>query len=53
MKIKMIETNEKSCVNELRKIRDNINLEIQDLSLEQLRAYWSKQKTLHPAKIWK
>jgi hypothetical protein len=38
------EINEKSFVDELRQIRDGINLEIEYLSLEQLKQYWKTKK---------
>ncbi|MDR2206535.1 MAG: hypothetical protein LBE36_10335 [Flavobacteriaceae bacterium] len=43
---------EKSLVDELRQIRDKINFEIQDLTLEQLKQYWKTKKTLHPSRYW-
>jgi len=46
------EIKEKSLIDELRFIRDEINLEIKDLSLEQLKQYWEKKETLHPTAIW-
>lgn len=42
----------KTFVEEMREIRDNINLEIKDLTPEQLKAYLEKQKTLHPSLMW-
>lgn len=46
------EINEKSFVDELRQIRDGINLEIEYLSLEQLKQYWKTKETLHPTAVW-
>lgn len=43
---------EKTLIDELRQIRDKINLEIQDLSLEQLKHYWKTKETLHPTRVW-
>ncbi|MBN4049686.1 hypothetical protein JYT36_00500 [Bacteroidales bacterium AH-315-N07] len=40
--------NKKSMVKTLREIRDRINLEIQDLSTEELKEYFKKKLTLHP-----
>ncbi len=34
----------------LREIRDNINLEIQDLTPEELKEYFRNKLTLHPKK---
>ena len=52
MKIKEKGKTEKTTVQELREIRDRISLEIQDMTAEQLREYFSKQKTLHSSKEW-
>lgn len=35
-----------SLVKELRKIRDQINEEIQDLTVEELKVYWKGKKSL-------
>jgi hypothetical protein len=43
---------EKTLIEQLREIRDKISLDIKDLSTEQLKEYFSKQKTLHPSSIW-
>lgn len=42
----------KSFVEEMREIRDKVNLETKDLTTEQLKAYLEKQKTLHPSLMW-
>lgn len=42
------EENKKSMVKILREIRDNINLEIQDMTSEELKEYFRKKLTLHP-----
>jgi hypothetical protein len=52
MKIDKKITVEKTIVEQMRAIRDRINLEIKDLPKDQLDFYWSKQKTLHPAALW-
>ncbi len=44
------EENNKSMVKILREIRDKINLEIQDMTPEELRKYFRKKLTLHPEK---
>jgi hypothetical protein len=41
-----------SMVEELRKIRDQIGLEIQDLNPEQVLEYFNKQKGLLPKSYW-
>jgi len=43
---------DKNLIDELRQIRDKINLEIKDLSLEQLKQYWKTKETLHPTRAW-
>ena len=43
---------EKTMVEQLREIRDKISLETQDMTLEELKAYFNQQKTLHPAAFW-
>jgi len=45
--------NNKSMVGELRKIRDKINAEIQDMTHEQLMQYFDQQETLHSKEFWK
>ncbi len=40
-------------IGELRKIRDRINAEIQDLTHEQLMQYFDRQETLHSKEFWK
>ena len=40
----------KSMIKILREIRDRINLEIQDLTVEELKEYFRKKLTLHPTK---
>jgi hypothetical protein len=52
MKIKEKSKTEKTTVQELREIRDRISLEIQDMTAEQLKEYFNKQKTLHSSKEW-
>ena len=42
----------KTVVEQLRDIRNNVSNDIKDLSLEQLKEYFNKQKTLHSDKIW-
>ena len=51
MKTKETTKTEKTFVEEMRKIKDKVNLEIKDLTPEQLKAYLAKQETLHTA-IW-
>jgi hypothetical protein len=43
---------EKTLIEQLREIRDRISLDIKDLTTEQMKEYFSKQKTLHPISVW-
>lgn len=53
MKTKEIKkTEEKTLVEKLREIRDNISFDIKDLTKEQMKVYFSKQKTLHSESLW-
>ncbi len=52
MKTKITEKAEKTIVQQLREVRDKINMDIKDMSLEQLKTYLKKQKTLHPTSFW-
>ena len=53
MKTKEInEIEEKTIIEQLREIRDNINLDIKVMTPEQMKEYFNKQKTLHPTAIW-
>lgn len=52
MKTKTSKQSKKTVVQHLREVRDKINLDIQDMTIEQLRAYLKKQKTLHPRSYW-
>jgi len=44
---------EKSTLELLREIRDQISLETQDMTFEELKKYIEKQPTLFPNAIWK
>lgn len=44
---------EPKVIDELCAIRDRINLEIQDMTKEELLAYLNKQETLHSKEFWK
>lgn len=46
-------TVEKTFIEQLREIRDKISLDIKDLTKEQMKEYFDRQKTLHPTSIWK
>ena len=53
MKTKEIyKTVEKTLIEQLREIRERISLNIKDLTTEQVKEYFSKQKTLHPISVW-
>ncbi len=52
MKTKEInETVGKTVIEQLREIRDKINRDIKDMTPEQMKEYFNKQKTLHPTTI--
>lgn len=53
MKTKEIKKIDKTLIEQLREIRDKVSLDIKDLTAEQMKEYFSKQKTLHPAGFWK
>lgn len=48
LNMKTKEKKEKSVIQQLRDIRDNISLEIQNMSFEQLTEYLKNKKSLHP-----
>lgn len=52
MKTKDLIKTEKTLVEQLREIREKVSLDIKDLTLEQLKEYFSKQQTLHPKTVW-
>ncbi len=48
----IIKTEEKTHIEQLREIRDKISLDVKDLTTEQMKEYFSKQKTLHSTSVW-
>lgn len=44
---------EKSEIQQLRDIRDNIGLDIQNMTFEQLKTYIEERLTLHPTSSWR
>ena len=52
MKTKEKKIKDKSVTEQLREIRDEVSIEIQDMSLEQLKEYLKKKKTLHSTAHW-
>jgi hypothetical protein len=53
MKTKEIyKTVEKTLIEQLREIRDRISLDTKDMTTEQMKEYFSKQKALHPISVW-
>jgi hypothetical protein len=44
---------EKSAIEQLREIRDKINLDIKDMTFDQLRKYVEERLTLHPKGAWR
>lgn len=53
MKTKATVVKGKSVIEQLRQIRDAINSDISNLTLEELKHYWKKKDTLHNARVWK
>ena len=45
-------SDKQSLVEELRLIRDNLNLEMKDLTIAELKKFLNKKKTLHPNTVW-
>ncbi len=52
MKNKDLKQAEKSLIEQLRDIRDKVSMDIKGLTLEQLKEYFDKQRTLHPTSFW-
>ncbi len=44
---------EKSVLEELRDIREDLSSSIKDMTPDQLKKYLEGKKTLHPAKAWR
>lgn len=44
---------EKSAIEQLRKIRDEISDETKDMTFEQLKKYVEERLTLHHASVWR
>jgi hypothetical protein len=53
MKTKTITKRDKTLIEQLREIRDKINLEIKDMTFDELKDYLKKKKTLHPTAVWR
>jgi hypothetical protein len=53
MKTKEIIQTEKTNVEQLRQIREKVNSDIMDLTAQELKEYFNKQKTLHGKSAWK
>lgn len=53
MKTKQTKKTGKTFVQQMRDIRDKVNLDIKDLTFEQLKDYIKKQKTLHSTGLWR
>jgi hypothetical protein len=43
----------KTLIEELREIRDKLSLEMQDMTVDQIKEYLKKKKTLHPTRAKK
>lgn len=53
MKTKEKNKSGKTVIEQLRDIRDKINLDIEDMSIEQMKEYFKNKKTLHPKSTWR
>lgn len=52
MKTNEVKKIDKTVIQELREIREIVSLDIKDMSIEQLKEYFSKKETLHPKWNW-
>ena len=52
MKTKDKIKSEKSIIDQLREIRDNISHDIKDMTSEELKDYLNKKETLHQNVVW-
>jgi hypothetical protein len=43
----------KTLIEELREIRDSLSMEIKDMTIEQIKEYLKKKKTLRPPAVWR
>ena len=50
--MKTKEKKDRTLIDELREIRDKMSMDIKDMTLEQIKNYLRKKKTLHPIQIW-
>ncbi len=53
MKTKVKRKTEKTLMEQLREIRDELSLEMKDMTLEQIKEYLKNKKTLHSDKVWR
>ncbi|MCK9411145.1 MAG: hypothetical protein M0Q53_02515 [Prolixibacteraceae bacterium] len=42
----------KTLLEDLREIRDNLSLEMKDMTLDQIKDFLKTKKTLHPTAVW-
>jgi hypothetical protein len=52
MKTQKQQTKGKSAIDQLRKIRDKIGLEIQNMTFEELKKYIEERATIHSKQVW-
>jgi hypothetical protein len=52
MKTKDKIKSEKSIIDQLREIRDNVSHDIKDMTSEELKDYLNKKETLHQNVVW-
>jgi hypothetical protein len=53
MKIKDNSKKDKTLIEQLREIRDKLSFEMKDMTIEQIKEYLRKKKTLHPTGVWR
>ncbi|MEI7961633.1 MAG: hypothetical protein WCI04_04835 [archaeon] len=52
MKTKEKRKTEKTLLEQLREIRDDLSLEMKDMTLEQIKEYLKNKDTLHSTEVW-
>ena len=52
MKTKDKIKSEKSLIDQLREIRDNVSHDIKDMTSEELKDYLNKKETMHQNEVW-
>jgi len=52
MKTKEKKKTEKTLLEQLREIRDDLSLEMKDMTLEQIKEYLKNKETMHPKEVF-